>query len=387
MTRLTLAALVCGALAAQSPLPPKEAADGWIQLFDGATLFGWTQEGKAQWSASGGILTAAGESGWLRTTSPFADFILRCDFRTGADGNSGIFLRSAAQGAPHETGYELQIWNQHPQYPTGSLVNHIKGKKVNPAPDRWHSYEIQAVGDHWIVKLDGRKVLDGRDPKSKAGYIGLQYNKDKKVEFRNIRLKPLGLKPIFDGKSLRGWKVVEPPRPPKQKAEWSVRNGMINVLHGGGQLETEGRWDDFILQIDVRPNSQDPKRHPNSGVFFRGDPGAYWSGYESQIRNEYKGDDRSQPVDFGTGAIYGRIAARRIVADDNQFFTKTIVARGRHLAVWVNGLQVTDWEDTRPENASARKGARLGAGTISLQAHDPTTNLDFRNIRIAALPR
>jgi hypothetical protein len=36
---------------------------------------------------------------------------------------------------------------------------------------------------------------------------------------------------------------------------------------------------------------------------------------------------------------------------------------------------------------NARKEARLAAGVMSLQAHDPTTNLDFRNIRLAPLPK
>ena len=48
---------------------------------------------------------------------------------------------------------------------------------------------------------------------------------------------------------------------------------------------------------------------------------------------------------------------------------------------------MTDWEDTNPEGKSVRnKEARLGSGTLSLQAHDPTTNLDFKNIRIVPLP-
>ncbi len=384
LTLMLFGGLAC---AQNDTLTPKEAASGWILLFDGATLFGWTSEGKAQWKVADGALVAdSGDSGWLRSNSPFADFILKCDYRTGAEGNSGIFLRSAKEGAPHETGYELQIFNQHPKFPTGSLVNHIRAKPVKPAADQWHSYEIEAMGDHFVVKLDGKKILDGHDGKSKSGYIGLQYNKDKKVEFRNIKLKPLGLKPFFDGKSLSGWKVVEPPKPPKEKAIWTVKNGMIHVVHGSGQLETEATWQNFILQLDIRTNTNDPNRHPNSGVFFRGDHGAFWSGYESQIRNEYKDNDRTQPVDFGTGAIYNRVATRKVVPNDNEFFTKTIVANGRHLAVWVNGYPVTDWEDARPENSNARQGARLQGGTISLQAHDPTTDLDFKNLRIAELP-
>jgi hypothetical protein len=74
------------------------------------------------------------------------------------------------------------------------------------------------------------------------------------------------------------------------------------------------------------------------------------------------------------------------VSKDHEWFTKTIVATGPHIAVWVNGEQVTDWTDERPPHDNPRNGQRLKAGTISLQGHDPTTNLRFRNLRIAELP-
>ena len=387
--RLLSALLLTGVLCAQvNTLTPKEASDGWILLFDGTGLFGWTEEGKAQWRVADGALVAdSGDSGWLRSNSAFADYVFKAEYRTGAEGNSGIFLRSAKEGQPHQTGYELQIFDKHPEFPTGSLVTHVKAKAVKAMPDQWRSYEVEARGDRFIVKLDGKKVLDGKDSKSKFGHIGLQYNKDKKIEFRNIKLKPLGLQSIFDGKSLKGWQVVEPPKPAKVPAIWTAKSGMIHVEHGGGQLETDQVYDNFVLQIDIRTNANDPKHHPNSGIFFRGDPKAYWSGYESQIRNEYKENDRAQPVDWGTGAIYFRVATRQVIPNDNEFFSKTIVASGKHLAVWVNGYPVTDFEDTRPEASDARKGARAAAGPISLQAHDPTTNLDFKNIRIAGLPK
>ncbi len=116
-------------------------------------------------------------------------------------------------------------------------------------------------------------------------------------------------------------------------------------------------------------------------------PGQFWSGYESQIRNQWRGDDRSRPVDYGTGGIYNLQPARRVVSSDNQWFTKTIIARGNHIAVWVNGYQVSDFTDTRPVNKSGRRGTKLDKGPISFQGHDPTTDLSFRNIRIAELPQ
>jgi len=386
-TFVALLLAACTAAAQVNTLTQKEAAEGWLLLFDGESTFGWTSEGKAQWRVADGVLIGdAGGPGWLRSNAAFADYILRCDYRTGAEGNSGLFLRSAQEGLPHETGYELQIFNQHPQFPTGSLVNHIAARKVEPKPGQWHSYEVRAEGDRFVVRLDGRQVLDGRDSKSRIGHLGLQYNEGRPIEFRNIKVKPLGLKPLFNGKDLAGWREVDAPKA-KEKPVWSVRNKMIHVEKGPGQLETETAFADLVLQLDIRTNPQDEKHHPNSGLFFRGEPRQFWSGYEVQIRNEYKGGDRTQPVDWGTGAIYGRQATRKVVPNDGEFFVMSVVARGPQMDVWINGYPVTTWRDTRPEAANARQGARLAAGVISLQAHDPTTNLDFRNLRAASLPK
>jgi hypothetical protein len=65
----------------------------------------------------------------------------------------------------------------------------------------------------------------------------------------------------------------------------------------------------------------------------------------------------------------------------------TVVADGRHIATWVNGVQTVDWTDNRPPKDNARNGCRLEKGAISLQGHDPTTDIDFRNLRIAELPK
>ena len=83
--------------------------------------------------------------------------------------------------------------------------------------------------------------------------------------------------------------------------------------------------------------------------------------------------------------FFRRQNARYVVADDQIWFQKTIVADGPHLAVWVNGYQVSDWIDTREKHENPRQGLRTAAGTIIIQGHDPTTNLLFRNLRISKL--
>lgn len=62
-----------------------------------------------------------------------------------------------------------------------------------------------------------------------------------------------------------------------------------------------------------------------------------------------------------------------------------LVADGLQMAAWVNGLQVTDWRDTREPDPNPRNGSRVDAGTLMLQAHDPTTDILFRNVSAGEL--
>ncbi|NQU20745.1 MAG: DUF1080 domain-containing protein [Candidatus Nealsonbacteria bacterium] len=368
-----------GAATGQATLSDEELADGWILLFDGETLFGWKQASKANWKVADGVISVSeGEQGLLHTTSQFADYRLKVDFRSAQRTNSGIFLRTSP--APADvTGkcYELNIAGADNPFPTGSFVQRQKAEGEHQSTD-WQTYDVTAQGGHFTVKLDGKLVLDYTDPKPLGrGFIGLQLNSGK-VEFRNVKLKPLGLASIFNGKDLTGWKTY-----PEMESEFTVtKEGWMNVRNGKGQIETEGTYADFTMQLDVFVDG----KALNSGVFFRCIPGEVMNGYESQIHNGYIDGDRTKPQDCGTGGIFRRQNARRVVADDFAWFQKTIHVDGKHVAVWVNGYQVTDFTDDRKPDANPRKGLRLEPGTIQIQGHDPTTNLSFRNLRIAEMP-
>ena len=366
-------------------LSKEEVADGWILLFDGETLFGWETHGECTWKVADGILMCdTGKDGWLGTTSEFTDFVLKLQYRISANGNSGVFFRADKGPQPWVTGYEMQIWDKDENNPTGSIYNvkkaeHPGGKLVTDV-EKWQDVEIAANGERITVTLNGQKVVDGSDGKHSRGVIGVQYHyPGMKMEVRDVKLKPLGQKPIFNGKDLTGWSIL-----PDHRSKFSVTpEGWLNIKDGNGQIETTDVWDDFVLQLDIISNG----KHLNSGVFFRGDKGGFWTGYESQIRNQWEGEDRTKPVDFGTGGVYFYAPARKVIPSDNEWFTKTIVAHGNHMAVWINGYMVSEYTDIRPVGKNARQNCRLEAGTISLQGHDPTTDLSFRNIRIAPYPK
>jgi hypothetical protein len=392
-------------------ITPAQAAEGWIALFDGVSLFGWQLTQKTNLDVKDGEIRIVPEvPGWLMTTSEFADYELHVEFKAPPSTNSGVFLRTSLDPKdPTKDCYEVNIAPVDNPYPTGSIVGRLKtpikaggyipetnpqgyrridaAQMPNPWNGEWHMLDVTLNGEHCTAAIDGvvlAKYLSEEDNYGllagdmvSSGRIGLQF-REGAVAFRNIRLKPLNLKPIFNGTDLSEWKTDL-----ADQSEFTVTpQREIAVKNGPGQLESRESYGDFIMQLDCKVNGEGL----NSGIFFRCIPDGKLMGYESQIHNGMKDGDPTKPVDAGTGAIYRRTVARRIVAKDHEWFTKTIIADGPHMAVWVNGIQVTDWTDERPADENPRKGLRTEAGTIAIQGHDPTTDLLFKNLKIAELP-
>jgi len=205
---------------------------------------------------------------------------------------------------------------------------------------------------------------------------------DDQLAIHQLAVRPLNLRAVFTGRDFIGWSVVKHRRRAKPKqTTWRVENGAIRATGGPGALELEGHYADLIMQIDVRTLGA----LTNGGVFVRSIPGQFMNGYETQVFNACYNHDPAQPARYSTGGIDDRQLARRLVSRDRETFTMTIVANGPHFATWVNGVQMTDWTDTRKPHDNPREGLRLEAGSIQLQAHDPETDVEFRNIRLVEL--
>lgn len=371
--------LACG-------VSPAEGAGGWIALFDDESLLGWTSEGSSKWTAANGVLASDTDAGGiLRTNSAFGDFNLKLDFRAPAGAAGGIFFRWERQSKPDPDGYRISIGDSDADNPTGSLSGISAAAASPPNSGAWRTLELIANGNHLEVLVDGMMTVDAKDARFRTGYIRLQVKPGPHLEFRNIRLKPLNLDPLFNGTDLTGWKQIAPPPakpskigklvPFKSKPKpgvWAPENGAIHASEGADQLETEHTFGDFVLQLQVRVDSKDKKHHPKGAIFFRGDPGKYHTGYQLLINN-----DAMLP----TGTLPDLQTARRVIAQDNEFFLETVVAYGRHFSVWVNGIPVNEYDDRRPDSAS-----RTAAGTLAL-AHESDAIFDFKNINIEALAK
>jgi 3-keto-disaccharide hydrolase len=195
--------------------PPAFAQDEWQSLFDGKTLNGWHSTatatpanatpgqfgtskpcaaasapspampaGASHWEIVDGLLTACGDpAGYLVSDRTYKNFVLSLEFKTGADTNSGVFVRNS---------YEVQIWKQQPAgYNTGGIVNTAKtARDFAFKADDWNLLQITADGDHLIVVLNGETTVDVHDARSAEGTIRLQYQQYP-IAFRNLRIRVL----------------------------------------------------------------------------------------------------------------------------------------------------------------------------------------------------
>lgn len=375
LTALLVLSLAASAWADEETRPntltKEEAADGWLLLYDGETTFGWDRGDKPETARD--VLVLQGEKA---TTTAFLNYELRFAYRIDKGGKDApVKLVRDKEASIPLTRYDGWA-DAHFTFDGGSINGNVAYK--DSGRDRFQQTSTGTRIEPRPIRFDVPKGV--------------------KLSLRNVKLRPSKFTEAFNGKNLTGWKKF-----PGRKSKFTVtKEGWLNIKDGPGDLQTTEAWADFVLQLDCRANGE----NLNSGVFFRCIPGEYQNGYEAQIQNQPAKEPKTYTVeeydskthklvnkkkienwsrDYGTGAIYRRIPARRSAAKDREWFTMTVAVRGRHIATWVNGVQTVDWTDNRPENANARNGYRAEKGPISLQGHDPTTDLSFRNIRIADL--
>jgi hypothetical protein len=188
------------------------------------------------------------------------------------------------------------------------------------------------------------------------------------------RADEAGFESLFDGRSLAGWKASE------NVDSWKVVDGAI-VCHGprshlfyvGPDAAKPADFTNFHLKAEVmtKPNS-------NAGIFFHTafqEEGWPQVGYEMQVNNSQKDPVR-------TGSIYNVVKNFVPPAQDDTWFTQELIVQGKRITVIVDGK--TLFEFVEPEGVTGTR--KLSHGTFALQAHDPGSEVHFRNLRVKRLP-
>jgi type 1 glutamine amidotransferase len=192
---------------------PDTATDGWVSLFDGKTLNGWTvNENKDTFSVADGAIQVKGPRSHCFYTGPvagadFKDFEFQAEVMTKPQANSGIYIHTEYQetGWPAK-GYECQVNTSHGDpKKTGGLWAVQDVMDNAPSKDNeWFRYYIKVRGKHITIKIDGKTTVDWTEPEGwqppdgmpgrslSHGTFALQgHDPGSVIYYKNIMAKPL----------------------------------------------------------------------------------------------------------------------------------------------------------------------------------------------------
>jgi Domain of Unknown Function (DUF1080) len=176
-----------------------------------------------------------------------------------------------------------------------------------------------------------------------------------------------GFKPLFDGKTLTGWKMVN------TKDNFYAKDGLLVMDRGKGWLATEKTFGDFELRLRYRfvtPGT-------DSGVFIRSSlEGNNWTSHGYQIQNM---DNQTLGQVIGMGVkvakedrTFDEELVKKVKKPSGEWLDLAIRVTGKTVKVSLNGQEVATGD-----NLSVLDGH------IGLQAEGGV--IEFQRIDVKAL--
>ncbi len=195
-----------------------QAEEGWIELFNGKDLSGWTQKnGTATYEVKDGTIVGTTKTGspnsFLCTDEEYGDFELQFDVKVHDKLNSGVQIRSQTKGNTNEgrvNGPQVEI--EAGEAEAGYIYGEATGWGwLTPDKERiphkyfksgeWNHYRVVAKGPRIQTWINGQPIADLTSEKAyktyPKGFIGLQVHGIGKnagpydVAWKDIKLKKL----------------------------------------------------------------------------------------------------------------------------------------------------------------------------------------------------
>lgn len=201
---------------------------------------------------------------------------------------------------------------------------------------------------------------------------------------------------IFDGKTLNGWTETT-----ENAGSFLVEDGKLVARGGRAHLFYDGlngnaNFKNFEFSMKVMTNEKS-----NSGVYFQTEyQESGWPavGFEAQVNSRHS-DPRK------TGSLYGIVnmwapveseedfkvkvgkngevflLMDKAPSTDGEWFDYHIKVQDNHIVIKVDGKTTVDW--TQPEDWNKKR--KIGSGTVGFQAHDPTCEVYYKDIKLKIL--
>lgn len=183
-----------------------------------------------------------------------------------------------------------------------------------------------------------------------------------------------GFVSLFNGKDMDGWQG-------DTKGYTAKDETIVCQKSSTGNLYTKKEYSDFEFRFEFKlePGS-------NNGIGIRapltGD--SAYQGMEVQILDD--GDPKYKDIkDYQAhGSVYGVLPAKRgFLKKAGEWNSETIIAKGNHITVILNGETIVDGVADKPVDGQSHPGLARKSGYICFCGHGDF--IAFRNLRIKEL--
>lgn len=268
------------------------AEEGFVSLFNGKDLTGWTVKGGfAAYNVENGVIVgrcAPGKPGntFLCTEKEYANFVLKLEFRFVVMGNSGVQFRSHARPVTEGErvfGYQCEIADRvaigqiydeaRRGWAYSSRYRDLKRPDDWFAPDsvrayrknEWNTVEIQCVGPSIRTWINGIPCANLIDAVTEAGFIGLQVHAGGAgtLEWRSLEIMELPAtvwKPLEGTPDLSKDFVVRAQLPEEKAKEVLTESVREFVKKGENQIviaAVGSRWVELVNDREYLDLSDD----------------------------------------------------------------------------------------------------------------------------------
>ncbi len=304
-------------------------------------------------------------------------------FRRPIDGRDGYrFILGATKSTIHKV---ARITAGVPT--TQGLPLDVKDNPLQS--DRWYTAKVSVRGDKAQCYLDGVKLFDVPVDPIPAGAVGLRTTTSA-YRFKNIKVtapdgaillqglpdlnalevpppappNAEGFVPLFDGKSMVGWKV-----PITTKTNWRIKGGILTAAgeKASSFVSPRDDYQNFHLRIEARVADL-----TTGGVLLRA-PFGQSNGYEVRLNSNALDPNK-------TGSLLAHLQGKTtMLANVNespvpigQWFLLEMIAQDNRITVKVNGKATADAVDV---------GSMFTSGHLVLR-HDANSTIDYRKIEL-----
>lgn len=191
--------------------------------------------------------------------------------------------------------------------------------------------------------------------------------------------EPVQATPLFDGKTLKGWKTF----PQEYQNFWAVED---SVIVGGDGIKkipeniflyTENDYGDFEFRCLFRLSGDPDTGMINSGIQYRSAiQDGNMVGYQADIGNGYWGDIYDE---HRRGKLVGGdLSTLKHVLKEDGWNSYIIRCKGNRHELYINGVKTSDYTE-QDANIPAK-------GVIAVQVHSGgAAKVEFRDITITEL--